>query len=341
MTRSGNEISARFDRVRLLDLLPSLDEEELSDIARLLGPVSSNALAWCESQGLAHRNVVLPVAIVNIVQSPSLRVNELAVLSEMALWVAEIDELFDTSDESESSLTMQVEEALGIASDLDLESVSDRGRALSDLVRALTDSPLWPMLQPIWTATLAQVFAGWMFERSLQEGLRTNRWKPVSVDGYLSFAQHTTALRWLWLSSVILENPAAMLRDISSFLTFAGQCARVFRLADDLATRHRESNTGDINSVLIEAHLLLEGDAGLTKERASAVAVALVQERLRKEREKAQGLLTSVVHRDLARRLFRGLELGVEIYAKSEMRKWASLGTELTLAPVPSTTPPL
>ncbi len=326
LQRAPDEPAARANTLR--EMLPSLTPNECETVLQFLEPVSIQADACCAQFRLLSPRLILPLTIVNSIQYPMAPVDAIAANVAFGMWVTAVDNVFDDTNTSSQEVRRTLEQIYEAVGGYISPHAAPIAQILATLMPRLRDSPVWNSWQPWWVAAFAEWAEGSMYEHWAGRRLADRAAEPPPpMAEYLYFAQRSIGLKLLWATGLVLEANTDVLPYIPQFMRFAALCAPVLRLANDLATYQREMLGPAVNAVFIGVHDRQAEEPRLTREDSLSRTLADLRRELSNALAHARELDIGVADlRPLMQRMFRGLELGVEIYQARDLREWDPRG---------------
>lgn len=300
------------------ELLPVLSSAEIAAIEKLLDPVVEIARESCEQWNLPS-DLLFPTALLCIVQLGHLPPEAIAIRVSSTLWIFALDDLLDDPNADFGLLARTSRECLLVAcGDTAVQSPTHLASALQSLKVALSAYSNFQWLYPFWLTSLQRVMEAMIYERLIQI-----RPVPPSLDEYLWFASQSISVTHTWITGLVLENHAKFKSCVGDLIHLANQCGVVMRLANDLATFERERNVANAVTVLL-SELRVDG-TDMFPSGLIADARRQLGDRLAFERDRMHQYAESIRSGTAVEGSFtRATDFGVELYAKSDFRTWAS-----------------
>ncbi|QUQ68338.1 terpene synthase family protein [Kutzneria sp. CA-103260] len=271
---------------------------------RSLG-VLADLRSWLAGPAAGLENLPIEaMAISAATIAPWRSVGQLRAVARMYVWTYALDDHVEQAVTSLPELDDLFARCLNVVRTNQPDTSHPLLTALSSCQRDLSAQPLYPALAELWAAKFADdlkaVRYDWLVSRG--EIPRTD------IRDYLDHASSVT----LWMNHFPLWATAAdadLIDHLDALVSSLDDLTVVVRLANDLATFHRESRTGDNNILMYPG-----------------VSPAQVRTELARRAESATARLSALVDRDFAPavELIRLLEWSTVFYSCGDFRGWGS-----------------
>lgn len=271
---------------------------------RSLG-VLADLRSWLAGPAAGLRNLPIEaMAISAATIAPWRSVAQLRAVARMYVWTYALDDHVEQVVASLPELDDLFARCLAIVHTGRSDTSHPILTALSSCQQDLSAQPLYPALADLWAAKFASDLEAVRYDWLVSRGdiPRTD------IRDYLDHASSVT----LWMNHFPLwatADDAALLDHLDVLVSAVDDLTVVVRLANDLATFHRESRAGDNNILMYPG-----------------VTPAQVRTELARRAESATRRLSTLLDRDFppAVELIRLLEWSTVFYSCGDFRGWGS-----------------
>jgi hypothetical protein len=223
------------------------------------------------------RTIRIPMAaLTTAIVLPRLSVSDAFTTAQMILWVFGVDDKADKRMITLEEMQRKAEQWYSIAKDgpgNDIDDSNELTAILLNMRERLSKSQMFEPLREYWASRLriiVEVMAQ-EYQYALEYAADGARALP-SLDEYLRGGIHSVGFP-IWGSTVLilLKDSSVMERfePIEESIKYTGTALRLY---NDVSTLDKDIQEGDINSILIRYHAILDGNPNVTKERALSEA---------------------------------------------------------------------
>jgi hypothetical protein len=246
----------------------------------------------------------------------------------MMLWAVSFDDLLDRPQDGAIRTYEVLAECLDLAvqEETDTPCSTEHGRLLLDFKCELETHKLWRAVRPTWSDFLIRFISGSLYEYAISDRRldEPDAPQPPTLMRYLARARHSIALPWLLISDLVQTDDDSARPHIPALARLAEACGDAMRLANDLATFHREDREGVANAVRL---LAMRNRSDLDPESSEQSLVSnarrKVQRRLRLQIAELDRLAISIATASAVERRFLAVtQLGISLYAQGDVRDW-------------------
>lgn len=228
--------------------LTEYDQLSALDCGRLLAMCTAaerQIQPWAAAHGDLFTGIAGPVVLSRAFASPWTTLDQLVLISKLALWAFAVDTSIDNDAQSADDVAEVVSRCLTVVDGGPPVPGDPLTRALSDIHDQLVKTPMYDSLRDLWRdlleLSLRAMEREWHTVRAISRGGP----QPTLAE-YLDNCDNL-ALRWVRVSWWIVSETAELLDHLDTMLPPLWVAQTALRFSNDLASHQRERANGDIN----------------------------------------------------------------------------------------------
>jgi hypothetical protein len=256
------------------NFLDTLSAEEKHHIKDRTSALMEILQQWAQQHHFIRATRIPAAALVAALALPRIPLADSLLVTQMMLWIFAVDDIADERIVTLADMRRKTEQWCLIANHGSSSEYDDLTIILLEMRKKLSKSRLFEPLREYWVSRLRLL--GETMIQEYQDGLQydatcgTN--SLPSLDKYLHNGIHSIGLPF-WKSTVLIllqdTSVIQQFKPINQAIEYAGAAVRLY---NDVRSLDKEIREGNINSIIIKYHMILETIPSTSKEEALAEA---------------------------------------------------------------------
>lgn len=251
------------------NFLDTLVDNEKQQIKDKIGILIDLLKEWARRYP-SLRPVIPMITLTTAVALPQASISDALAWAQAVAWIFLVDYKADPRTFTHKDMRLKAEQWHSMTSNWPTAGMDDGSELttiLADITSNMSKSCLFESLQEYWALRLRNHVLGVAqeFQNALEYGERGPRALP-SLDEYLRVGVQSVGYPFLGSMAMIFHRDSSIIKHIelvSEILECAGAALRLY---NDVATLDKEIQMGEVNSILVVYHTMLDRRPDVVKE---------------------------------------------------------------------------